>query len=459
MSNSIYIGGRWVSGEGDQLVSTSPLDDSEVWSAKAASTPQVEAAVQAARDAHANWSKTSLDDRIGLLNRYAELVTQHKEELGDLIHREMGKPLAEAVGEAGAVAGKVQLTIDALRERRSEQTIDMGGKTGRTWYKSLGVVGVLGPFNFPMHLANGHIVPALLSGNTVVFKPSELTPACGERMVKLFEQAGLPSGCLNLVQGGGDIGKALADDDLDGLFFTGGSHTGLRLHRALANSTRPLLALELGGNNPIVVHEPADVEAAANIVAESAFVTAGQRCTCARRLIVTGSAELLLEALKVAAQRYAASVVARRESAESMMKAQADWLAMGATEILLGQSGKGPTPCYVTPGIIDTTGCDIADEEVFGPLLQVRQVANLDEAISEANRTAYGLAAGIVTASDDAWQQFRHGVRAGIINRNSPITGASGKLPFGGVGLSGNHRPSGYFAIDYCSDAVASVEA
>ena len=455
----LYVAGAWLEGRGKTLDSISPLDGEKVWAGRSASAEQVSAAVEAARAAQPSWALTELAEREAVLRRFAELAVERKREIADLIHREMGKPLPEAEAEAGAVAGKVQLTIDALRERRSEQTIDMGGKVGRTWYKPLGVVGVLGPFNFPMHLANGHIIPALLSGNTVVFKPSEATPACGEMLVRLLVEAGLPGGCINLLQGDGSVGKAIIEDGIDGLLFTGGSQAGLAIHKRFGNMPERMLALELGGNNPIVVHEPADMEEAANIVAESAFVTAGQRCTCARRLFITGTAEPFIDALKIAAQHYAPAVLARAEAAEDMKAAQDEWIKTGGRALLPARFDEGPTPCYVTPGIIETTGLDLFDTEVFAPLLQLRRVTSLDAAIDEANRTSYGLAAGIVTADDAAWEQFRHRAQAGIINRNTPITGASGKLPFGGIKHSGNGRPSGYFAIDYCSHVVASVEA
>ena len=225
----------------------------------------------------------------------------HADEIADLIADEAGKPLWEAATEAAAVAGKVEATVEAMRARRSDLSFDLNGTTAATRHKPLGVLAVLGPFNFPMHLANGHIVPALLMGNTVVFKPSELTPACGELLVRLFEEAGVPPGVLNLVQGGREVGEALADGDIDGLLFTGGAAAGLALHRRFAGRPEVMLALELGGNNPLVVDAVADVEAAVLTTVQSAFLTAGQRCTCARRLILTDAAPTELSRITLAA--------------------------------------------------------------------------------------------------------------------------------------------------------------
>jgi len=305
---------------------------------------------------------------------------------------------------------------------------------------------VLGPYNFPGHLPNGHIVPALLAGNTIVFKPSELTPAIGALMAQLWADAGLPAGVLNLVQGARDTGAAALDDrDLDGVLFTGSWSTGSFIHKHFAGRTGIQLALEMGGNNPLVVWDAADAEAAARVAVLSAYITAGQRCSCARRLIVpqgrAGDAvieavaalipQLTLGAWNASPEPFMGPLVSNH-AADQVLKAQDALLALGARAIV--KAGRGQGPAFVTPGLLDVEGVKTPDEEVFGPLLQVRRAASFDAAITEANNTAYGLAAGLVSDDADLWPRFRALVHAGIVNFNRPTPGAASTMPFGGPG-------------------------
>ena len=395
------------------------------------------------------------------------------DELADLIAKETGKPYWETKTEAAAVVGKVAVSIDSMRERRSTTSFAMGDANAVTRYKPHGVCGVLGPFNFPAHLPNGHIVPALICGNTVVFKPSEITPATGGWMMQKWHEAGLPAGVLNLVHGGRDIGEAIAGHgELDGLFFTGSSRAGVALSKTLAPTPQKILALEMGGNNPLIVHETADLKAAAYLTVLSAFITAGQRCTCARRLIVVDGkpAEEFLVELKSAIEGLSVGfntdspepffgTVINGATGKRLLDAQAGLIARGAKPIIEMERLR-ECDALVSPGLLDVTDVsDREDEEHFGPLLTVIRVASFEEAIAEANRTKYGLSAGLLSDNREIYKQFTHHIRAGIVNWNRQTTGASGKLPFGGCGLSGNHRPSAYFAVDYCSFPVASIEA
>lgn len=469
-NGQLIIGGRDEPGTNQAFESLNPSTGGVIWRGGEASPRQVDAAVEAARGAFEQWQDVPLAEREALLKRYAQIVHEQKDELARLISAEAGKPRWEAATEVASVAGKVELSIAALHERRAETSFDMNGTTARTSYKPHGVLGVLGPFNFPMHLANGHIVPALLAGNAVVFKPSEATPACGEAMVRCWERAGAPAGLVNLLQGGRSVGEALSKHDgLDGLLFTGGAHAGLALSRLFAERPDKILALELGGNNPLVVHALTDVEAAVYATVQSAYLTAGQRCTCARRLIVTDEAPAgFLDALVDLTKRIRVDVpdadpppfhgpLINATNARKVLDAQRQLIERSGTALVEMK----PLPlgeAFVSPGLIDVTGIDRQDVEVFGPLLQVIRVSDLDAAIAEANRTRYGLSAGILTDDRAAWERFRRRVRAGIVNWNQQLTGASGRLPFGGVGLSGNFRPSGSFAVDYVSYAVASLE-
>jgi succinylglutamic semialdehyde dehydrogenase len=454
-------------------VSTSPSDASVVWEGREASSGDVDAAVAAAREAFPVWSDTPLEQRVQVLLDFASKVRSQSDELAQLISRETGKPLWEAKTEASAVAGKAQLSIDALHARRDEVRQTLADHTAVTRFKPHGVLAVLGPFNFPAHLPNGHIMPALLAGNAVVFKPSEMTPAVGQWMTERWCETALPPGAINLVQGGRETGGHLAmHPEIDGLLFTGSSSGGRALHRAFGQWPQKVLALEMGGNNPLVVHRPDDPLAAAYAVVVSSFLTAGQRCTCARRLIVVEDAATrdvvdqlvgLMKRLRVGLwtdrpEPFMGTVITS-ESARRVLEAQAAWIRQGGRPLVAAHRHE-KSACLLTPGLVDTT--EVAsrpDEEVFGPLLQLIRVPDFDAAVQEANRTAYGLAAGLLSRDSASYELFIRRVRAGIVNWNRPTTGASGALPFGGCGLSGNNRPAGAFSADYCSWPVASMES
>ena len=467
-----YINGTWLAGEGEPFSSMDPAKNVELWQGAAASLSQVNAAVAAARAASLAWAARPLSERLNIIRRFGELLTANKEQLALCIAQETGKPLWESATEVAAMVGKIALSEKAYHERTGVTETPMAGGRAVLRHKPHGVVAVFGPYNFPGHLPNGHIVPALIAGNTVVFKPSELTPQVAEATVKLWAQAGLPDGVLNLVQGEVNTGKALAAHaDIDGLFFTGSSNTGQLLHRQLADHPRKILALEMGGNNPLVVTEVADLDAAVHTIVQSAFISAGQRCTCARRLLLPKGAvgDRLLarliavtKAMKVGVydadpQPFMGALVSVH-AAKAMIAAQAHLLALGGQSLLMLKSLHANTG-LVSPGIIEVSDItELPDEEYFGPLLQVQRYGDLAEALVLANNTRYGLSAGLLSDQTADWDYFLRHIRAGIVNWNKPITGASGAAPFGGVGDSGNHRASAYYAADYCAYPVASME-
>jgi succinylglutamic semialdehyde dehydrogenase len=325
----------------------------------------------------------------------------------------------------------------------------------------------------PGHLPNGHIVPALLAGNTVVLKPSEQTPLVGQRLAEAAEAAGFPPGVFNLVQGGPGVGAELAADaNLNGVLFTGSTNGGRALRRLLADHPQKILALEMGGNNPLAVHEVQDLGAAACMVLQSAFITAGQRCSCARRLIVChgGPGDALIERLVGMIGRlrigfwndqpapFMGTVISAR-AAEDLLAAQSRLRDAGGVPIV--EMTRSPrSAALLTPGLIDVTHvADRPDVEIFGPLLQVIRVDDFDSAITEANRTAFGLSAGLISDRKDHYEEFLRRIRAGVVHWNKPLTGASSQLPFGGIGISGNHRPGGYFAADYAAYPLACLES
>ncbi|MEX6676332.1 succinylglutamate-semialdehyde dehydrogenase [Pseudomonas sp. W2Oct36] len=472
MMNTLYIGGAWQDGQGDAFNSLNPVTQQVIWSGKSATAEQVGAAVKSARQAFPAWATRSLNERIGVLEAFAAALKSRADEIARCIGEETGKPLWESATEVTSMANKVAISIQSYRERTGEKSGPLGDATAVLRHKPHGVVAVFGPYNFPGHLPNGHIVPALLAGNTVVFKPSELTPKVAELTVQCWIEAGLPAGVLNLLQGARDTGIALAGHSgIDGLFFTGSSRTGNSLHQQFAGRPDKILALEMGGNNPLVVDQVADVDAAVYTVIQSAFISAGQRCTCARRLLVPegawGDAFLarlveVTSTLQVGAfdqqpAPFMGSVISLA-AARALLDAQEVMLANGAIA-LLEMTQPGAQSALLTPGIIDVSDvADREDEELFGPLLQVIRYADFDAAIEEANATQYGLAAGLLSDSQARYQQFWLQSRAGIVNWNKQLTGAASTAPFGGVGASGNHRASAYYAADYCAYPVASLE-
>jgi succinylglutamic semialdehyde dehydrogenase len=429
--------------------------------------------VAAARASWASWAAQPLTNRIETLRRFANVVRARAEPFADLIARETGKPLWEARTEVETVIAKVDISVTAYADRTPQRRLDsqMAGRMALR-HKPHGVLAVLGPYNFPAHLPNGHIVPALLAGNAVVFKPSEKTPATGAFLVDCLRAGGVPEGCIRLLIGGADEGKALAaHDGIDGLLFTGSAPTGIALNRQFATRPEKILALEMGGNNPIIVWESPDLHAAAVIIVQSAFTSAGQRCTAARRLIVD---EKLYDSLMDEVTKLVGRIIVDEPHANPapfmgpvIDNAAADLLSESFLELMM-RGGRPirhlerpvPDRPFLRPALIDTTELnDRPDIELFGPVLQVIRKTSFEDAIVEANNTRYGLSASLLSQNPKLYDQFWANARAGIVNWNKPTNGASSGAPFGGIGWSGNHRPSAYYAADYCAYPVVSNEA
>lgn len=469
----LCIQGEWREGHGAVLTALNPANGEVTFESRSADVTQVGEAVEAARKACAGWTESKQEVRDAVVVTFAEKVKSGRQELAQLISASTGKPKWEALQEADLLPAKVKASLSAQREKQAEKTLTLDGYRGVLRFRPHGVAGVLGPFNLPAHLPHSHIVPALLAGNAVIFKPSEFAPAVGAWLMQAWMDAGLPSGALNLVHGGRETGEALArHPGLDALYFTGSYRGGLALSRLFAETPGKMLALELGGNNPLVVWDVEDADAAAALIVQSAFLTAGQRCVCARRLILpegrsgdTVLSRLLawMDGLRIGLpgdepEPFYGPVI-HAKSAQDLLTAQQDLIARGARPLRMLQASHR-TPCLLSPGLLETTGLsDLPDEELFGPLLQVRRVTTFDQALEAANATAYGLAAGLICPNPERWQHFIRTVRAGVVNWNRQITGASGMLPFGGIGRSGNHRPSAYAAADYCAYPVASLES
>jgi succinylglutamic semialdehyde dehydrogenase len=451
------------------LISTEPASGEELWRGPIS---DVDAAVSTARRAWAAWAARALTDRIAVMRTFSNIVKRDNEELATLIAREAGKPLWEARSEVDAVVNKVDIAVQAYAERTGKKKFDSGiNGSAAVRHKPHGVMAVLGPYNFPAHLPNGHIVPALIAGNAVLFKPSEKTPAVGEALVSAFHRAGVPEDVIQLVIGGPEEGKALvAHPGIDGVLFTGSAQAGIAINRKLASNPGKIVALEMGGNNPIVVIDTPKLTDAAAVILQSAFTSAGQRCTAARRLIVKESiyddlmAELVPMARKLMVgdpmgepQPFMGPVI-DNETADRLSESFVALITAGGRALLHMRRSVPDLP-FLSPGIIDVTDIpDRPDIELFGPLLQVIRVPDFDTAIAEANNTRFGLSASLIGGSPEDYGRFWANIRAGIINWNSPTNGASSKAPFGGIGLSGNHRPAAYYAADYCAYPVASTE-
>ena len=287
-----------------------------------------------------------------------------------------------------------------------------------------------------------------------------------------WNEAGLPDDVLQVVQGDRVIGSELVISEIDGVLFTGSYTGGCAIHRQLAGRPEVLLALEMGGNNPLIIADVADLDAAAMTCVISAYITAGQRCTCARKLILPASndVEPLLNRIRELAESIVIGPpestpepfigpVISAEAGQQVIAAQQAMLDEGAIAILPCQS-QTDNSAFVSPGLIDVTECRSQnDTEVFGPLLKIIRVNNFENAVSEANASAFGLAAGLISDSTDKFDYFRKHIRAGVVNWNQPTVGASGQLPFGGFGASGNYRPSGSAAVEYCCIPSAGIES
>ncbi|HCB75704.1 MAG TPA: succinylglutamate-semialdehyde dehydrogenase [Sphingomonas bacterium] len=453
-----------------ELISFEPATGAVLWQGTAG---DADAEVAAARRGWSQWAARPLAYRVETMRRFANVVRAKYDAFADLLARETGKPLWEARTEIDTVIAKVDISITAFQERTGQRRIDaaMGSRLALR-HKPHGVLAVLGPYNFPAHLPNGHIVPALIAGNAVVFKPSEKTPATGAFLVDCYRAAGVPEDCIRVLLGGPDAGRALATHPgIDGLLFTGSARTGLALNRQFAETPEKILALEMGGNNPIIVWGTPDLYSAAVLVIQSAFTSAGQRCTAARRLIVEDRLfdPLVEEVVKLAGRLIIGDPhadpapfmgpVIDNDTADMLTESFLSLMSVGGRPIRYMERTVEGRP-FLSPGIVDMTNArEKPDVELFGPVLQVIRVATFEDAIVEANNTRYGLSASLVSQDPRLYDQFWAGIRAGIVNWNKPTNGASSSAPFGGVGWSGNHRPSAYYAADYCAFPVVSSEA
>jgi len=453
----------------EKMLSYEPATGALLWQGEYG---DVDAEVERAASAWMLWAAKPVAFRIETMRRFTNIVRANEEKLADLIARETGKPLWEARTEVAAVIAKVDISVAGYSERTGQRRLEgsMGARQNLR-HKPHGVMAVISPYNAPAELPNSHIIPALIAGNGIVFKPSEKAPATGALLVDLYHEAGVPKDLLRLVIGGRDQGKALVEHPLvNGILFTGSARTGVMINRALSTQPEKIVALEMGGNNPLVLWDTSDIATAATIIVQSAFTSTGQSCTATRRLIIRDSMmKPMMEELKKLTERliidhphadpspYMGPVI-DNQAADGLTESFLTLMSMGGRPIRHMQRPHGELP-FVSPAIVDVTNIsERPDVELFGPLLQVIQVSDFDSAIREANATRYGLSASLVGGSPEQYDQFWASIRAGIINWNRPTNAAPSAAPSGGIGVSGNHRPSGYYAADYCAYPVASAE-
>lgn len=470
---NLYINGTWSAGQGATFSKHNPVTQAQIWQGQEATADDIANASHAARQAFVAWARRPVAERIAVAAAFSAQLEQHKTQLAEIISQETSKPLWETLTEVQAMIGKVAISIRAYAERTGESSTQLPDGVASLRHRPHGVLAVYGPYNFPGHLPNGHIVPALIAGNTILFKPSELTPWSAEFTLQLWQKAGLPAGVINLLQGGRATGEALAQaEGVDGVLFTGSANTGAILHRQLAGAPEKILALEMGGNNALIIDEIQDLDAVVHLAIQSSFISAGQRCTCARRIIVKrgeqGDAFIerfvaVTQQLRIGAwdadpQPFMGGVISVH-AAQQIVKAQQQLINAGA-KVLLALEQLQPNSSLLSPGILELSDVDeVPDEEYFGPLTTIYRYDDFDQALKLANATRFGLSLGLVSPDRALFERVLVEGRAGIVNWNKPLTGASSAAPFGGIGASGNHRASAYYAADYCAWPMASLES
>ncbi len=475
-SRGALVGGRWVGdGPRDAFESRCPFDTRHVVGRFGTHLDRLDDAVEEAHRAQRAWRCWSLDRRLDVLREFATKLDGRSDSLAALVTAEVGKPIAESRAEVGILSSKIGVTVDvAPEELASRRTPEVGGYYDM---RPLGVFAVVGPFNFPMHLSNGHIAPALVAGNAVVLKPSDVAPACAEAYAGAWLDAaaatGAPAGLFGLLQGGGNVGAALVEHaGVDAVAFTGSYGVGVAIRRATAHQTGKLLALEMGGKNAAVVLGDADVARAAADIASAALSTTGQRCTATSRVIADDRiadelSDRIAEhfrAVRVGDPRdesFDMGPLATSAARDRFVAAQSQ--LAGLRTVVAGGAASASTPgWWVRPAMHEVVDAGIAapriGEELFGPEVLVERVAGDEEAIARANATEFGLATSVHTTERARFEAVRAELNAGLINWNRGTAGASSRLPFGGTGRSGNLRPAGSAAIRYCARPVATLE-
>ena len=464
--HSNLIAGEWVEGE-DVTENINPSNTDEVVGRYARATKaDAERAIAAAKAALPEWSRSGIQQRYEILKKASDEIFARKEELGHLLAREEGKTLAEGIMET-ARAGQIFAFFagEALRIAGELIPSVRPGVEVAIQREPVGVVGLITPWNFPIAIPAWKLAPALAFGNTVVIKPADLVPGCGWALADILNRAGLPKGVLNLVMGKGSVvGQAILDSpDVNAISFTGSVDTGKRVAKASAEHLRRF-QLEMGGKNPFVVLDDADLKTAVECAANGAFFSTGQRCTASSRLVVTEGIH----------DRFVGALVERMQGLNvddavkdgthigpvvdaTQLKQDEDYLDIGRKEganlAWGGERLNRATPgFYLQPALFTetTNAMRLNREEIFGPVATVVRVKNYDEALAVANDTPFGLSSGICTASLKHATHFRNNSEAGMVMVNLPTAGVDYHVPFGGrKGSSYGTREQGRYAVEF----------
>jgi succinylglutamic semialdehyde dehydrogenase len=473
-----FIANQWLVSDkpDEQWDVPSPANLKDIVIRPLARFDHVERAVQAARKAYLPWAHLGVEKRKSYLLRLKEIFQARGGELAEILARETGKPLWETKTEVTAVVNKIDITLNhSLKLVADEEIKDvLPGITGTVHHKARGVMAVVGPFNFPAHLPNGHIIPALISGNTVVFKPSDKTPTAGQWMAECYEKAEFPEGVFNLVQGKAEVGKRLVNhESVDGVLFTGSYEVGLKIKQDTLTQFWKILALEMGGKNASVIWKDADLKKATFETLVGSFMTAGQRCSCTSRIILHKDIrdqfidQFYASAKKLKIGHWRDEVfmgpLISSDSVEKFIRYQEIAKREGAESLMRGKALDLEHPgYYVTPSINIVKEFDpksvYQKSEIFGPNVAIFTVDTIEEALAINNSSGFGLVMSIFTKDKALYDKALVEAQVGVLNWNRTTNGASSKLPFGGMNKSGNDRPSGNMAIQYCTVPVSSLQ-
>ena len=468
-----FVGGRWNHDRAERWERFAPYDLSLPVFVGTDGVALIDAAVEQARRAQRGWRIRSLEERIAVIDKFNERLGEHSPKLALQIMRETGKIAIDAASEMKGVLDRWSHTKAIAR---AELVRHQPAADACYDLVPLGVVAVISPFNFPIHLAHGQLLAALVAGNACILKPSDWTAGCAERYFfawqEAAEEAGADPSLLQLVQGGAQTGAALAaHPDVDSVSFTGSYPVGVSILRASAAQPSKLIALELGGKNTAVVLDDADLSGAAEAIVTAATATTGQRCTCISRVVASRSvAEALVDELSMRLSWLESDHPEQAGSAmgplatpggfERFLAAQQE--QAGLETLLAGSAVERATQGYfVRPGLHVVRDAVAAkariERELFGPDVLVEVVDSEEEAVARANATPYGLAMALFTRTQSRFERLRMELEAGVVNWNRPTVGSNPLLPFGGIKHSGNHRATGSHALRHAVRPVASM--
>lgn len=425
------------------------------------------------------WRKLSFSERISFLKKYAEIVKKRSDDIALAIALETGKPLWESKTEAKSVETKVQVTITDSFKRIEKETIEnvLPHIDGHTIKKPLGPTLVIGPFNFPCHLANGQILASLLAGNSIIFKPSEKTMYSSQLLIECFHEAGFPKGVINFINGTAKTTQdILRHEAIKGIYFTGSYAVGKKILEAVGTDIKKLVALELGGKNATIIHKDADINHALPELLRACFLSSGQRCTSTSLIVIHRDLEQeFIQKFKTLTEKIIidhptkfktepfmgplidAHAVSLYNKFCDLGKANGAEEIIGLSEVKTSFEGHyvNPTIHYLKEARKDNP---FTQEEIFGPNCCFIPYSFIEEAINIANISDYGLASSVFTQDKEIYNLCLRDIDAGIINLNRSTVGASARLPFGGVKNSGNHHPSAVTMIDSCVSVISSLE-